>query len=507
MRKLSLCLLALTGVTLASAQTNNATNLQTGITVYNRGFGLVREAVPIRLRAGENRITFSNATAHIEPDSVMLRDLEGKREFQVLEQNYRNDPVSQERLLALFEGKTIDFLVPTQEDPNKTVTGKIIRSGYVPHYAAMSRYNQQYYQAQMAYAGQTGQPIIEVNGKLRFSLPGMPLFPALGDDTILKPTLDWLLASPKDSEGPMELSYITGGMSWQSSYNVVAPEKGDVVDLIGWVTMDNQTGKDFNNARIRLMAGDVNKIIRNGEVISGMMKARAEAAYDSMQQPVTERAFDEFHLYTLERPTTLRDRETKQVEFVRATGVKSQRIYVYDGAMLDNRYIGNPEYARNDQGYGTQSNPKVWVMQEFKNTRENGLGIPLPAGQLRFYRRDIDGQLQFTGENLIDHTPQDELVRVYTGNAFDVVGERTRTDYRIDTSKDILDESFTIKLRNHKKSAVTVRVVEHLYRWVNWEIVTPTRKFVKKDSRTIEFSVTIPPDGETAISYTAHYTW
>src|SRR5262249_45265547 len=204
---------------------------------------------------------------------------------------------------------------------------------------------------------------------------------------------------------------------------------------------------------------------------------------------------------------TLRDREMKQVEFVRSTGVKSDRIYVYDGATIDNRWFANPEYARNDQGYGTVSNPKVWVMQEFKNTKENGLGIPLPAGKLRFYRRDTDGQLQFTGENLIDHTPKDELVRVYTGNAFDVVGERTRTNYHIDTNKDFLDESFEIKVRNHKKTPVTVRVVEHLYRWVNWQIVMPTNKYNKKDSRTIEFNVTIPPDGEKVITYTAHYTW
>jgi hypothetical protein len=502
MRKTILCLL----LSLTTGFANAQTNIPTSITVYNKGFGLVREGVPIHLRSGENRVSFSGATAHIEPDSVILRDPFGKREFQVLEQDYRNDPVSQERLLALFEGKTIDFLAPTQEQSSRTIAGKIIRSGYVPHYAAMNRYGQQYYQAQTAYAGQTNQPIIEVNGRLQFSLPGMPLFPALGDDTILKPTLDWLLQSHGESDGPLELSYITGGMSWDSSYNVVAPEKGDVVDIIGWVTMDNQTGKDFVNANIRLMAGDVNKITR-ADAMNGMQLRAASEMADSMQRPITERAFDEFHLYTLERPTTLHDRETKQVEFVRATGVQSRRIYVYDGAVIDNRYFANPEYARNDQGYGTQSNPKVWVMQEFKNTKENGLGIPLPAGRLRFYRRDVDGQLQFTGENLIDHTPQDELVRVYTGNAFDIVGERTRTDYRIDTSKDVLDESFTIKVRNHKKTAVTVRVVEHLYRWVNWEIITPTQKFTKKDSRTIEFSVTIPPSGEKTVSYTAHYTW
>jgi hypothetical protein len=280
------------------------------------------------------------------------------------------------------------------------------------------------------------------------------------------------------------------------------------VDIVGWITMDNQTGRDFKNTNIRLMAGDVNKINPN-QLKDGRYDAMAMRAMEvSAAAPVvTEKAFDEFHLYTLERPTTLRDRETKQVEFVRATGVKSQRIYVYDGAMIDNRWFANPEYARNDQSYGTISNPKIWVMQEFKNTKENSLGIPLPAGQLRFYRRDSDGQLQFTGENMIDHTPNDETVRVYTGNSFDLVGERTRTDYKIDTTKDWLDESFTIKLRNHKKEAVTVRVVEHLYRWVNWQIVLPSHKFTKNDSRTIEFAVTIPPNGEKVVTYTAHYTW
>jgi len=502
-----ICLFVLAAAT-AFAQSAAPTPVSSGtaLTIYNGGFGLIRESVPMHLQPGENHISWANATAHIEPDSVLLRDPAGKREFQVLEQNYRNDPVSQERLLALFEGKNIDFLAPTPEKPDHIIQGKIIRSGYVPHYAAMGRYGQQYYQSQMAYAGQTNQPIVEVNGKLQFFLPGQPLFPALGDQSILRPTLDWLLASRTETDGPLDLSYITGGMRWDASYNVVAPEKGDVVDIIGWVTIDNQTGKDFTNANIRLMAGDVNKI-KPREIYDRLAQYAAVSAEKIGPSPVTERSFDEFHLYTLERPTTLRDRETKQVEFVRATGVKSQRLYVYDGAMIDNRWFSNPEYARNDQNYGIQSNPKIWVMQEFKNTKENGLGIPLPAGQLRFYRRDIDSSLQFTGENMTDHTPQGELVRVYTGNAFDIVGERARTDYRIDTSKEILDEAFVIKLRNRKSTPVTVRVVEHLYRWVNWEILTPSHKFVKKDSRTIEFSVVVPPDTERTISYTAHYTW
>jgi hypothetical protein len=493
---------------IGSAESTEPKPQQTSITVYNGGFGLVRETVPMRLQAGETHFVFSGATAHIEPDSVILRDPLGKREFQILEQNYRNDPVTQERLLSLFEGQTIDFLIMRNGEVEQKVSGKVIRSGYVPNYAAANRYGQQYYPAQMAYANQSTSPIIEVGGKLQFFLPGQPLFPTLGDDSILRPRLEWLLQSPGTSEGPMELSYITGGMAWRSSYNIVAPEKGDTVDIVGWVTMDNQTGRDFRGANIRLMAGDVNKInpnqLRDGRYDYAAKAAMMEASAAAV---VTEKTFDEFHLYTLERPTTLRDRETKQVEFVRATGVKSQRLYVYDGAMIDNRWFANPEYARNDQSYGTQSNPKIWVMQEFKNTKENSLGIPLPAGQLRFYRRDSDGQLQFTGENMIDHTPTDETVRVYTGNSFDIVGERTRTDYKIDTSRDWLDESFTIKLRNHKKEPVTVRVVEHLYRWVNWQIVLPSQKFTKKDSRTIEFAVTLPPDSEKVVTYTAHYTW
>jgi len=507
MRKLLLAVLLLSFTAFAQEGKEVLTTQDEGaaLTIYNQNFAVVRQLFPLALKPGENRITFSGATAHIEPDSVILRDPFGKRKFQIFEQNYRNDPVSQERLLALFEGKTIDFLVKNQDKPDEIVKGKIIRSGYVPHYEAMNRYGQQYYQAQMAYAGQTSQPIIEVNGKLQFFLPGQPLFPALGDDTILKPRLDWLLRSEGSSDGQAEVSYISGGMSWDAAYNIVAPEKGDVIDLIGWVTLDNQSGTDFRNAHIKLMAGDVNKLQPNQPYLTTM--AGRAMAEDAMQKTVTEKAFDEFHLYTLERPTTLHDRETKQVEFVRGTDVKSQRIYVYDGAQIDNRWEYNPEYARNDQGYGTQSNPKVWVMQEFKNSKENNLGMPLPAGRLRFYRRDTDGTLQFTGENKIDHTPKDETVRVYTGNSFDLVGERSRTDYRIDVKGSFLDESFEIKVRNHKKEPATIRVVEHLYRWVNWRIINPTSTFKKKDSRTIEFTVTVPPDGEKVISYTAHYTW
>ena len=477
------------------------------LTIYNQNFAVVRQQVPLDLKAGTTSVRMTDITMHLEPDSVILRDSTGKRPLQVLEQNYRADPVSEALLLSLYEGKTINFLVQ-HGDKQETVPGKIIRSGYAPHNAiAQSRYGGQYYQTQMAYAQETEQPIIEMEGQIRFGLPGTPIFPALADDTILKPTLQWLLGS--DKTGPMsaELSYVTGGFTWEADYNIVAPEKGDLVDIMGWVTMDNQSGKDFQNARIKLMAGDVSKI-QQGQLMQ--YAARAQATDMVAQEPtVTEKAFDEYHLYTLARPTTLHDRETKQVEFVRANGVASRQLYIYDGLRLDpNRYGGwNMEMIRNNSEYGTESNPKIWVMREFTNSEANHLGMPLPKGRVRFYRRNDDGQMEFTGENVIDHTPRDEKIRVYTGNAFDLTGERRRTDYKIDNGKHTVDESFEIKIRNHKKEPVEIRVVEHLYRWLNWDIPVHSDAFHKTDSKTIEFPVTIAPDEEKKITYTAHYSW
>ena len=483
--------------------------MQPSLTIYNQNFAVVRQELPLNLKAGPNRIQVTDITMHLEPDSVILRDPSGKHPLQVLEQNYRADPISESLLLSLNEGKTIDFLVQ-RENKQEVVTGKIIRSGYAPHnYMAMNRYGQQYYQAQMAYAqGGNEQPIIEVDGKLRFGLPGVPLFPSLGDETILKPTLQWLLSS--DQAGPIrtEFSYVTGGLTWEADYNIVAPDKGDVVDLVGWVTMDNQSGKTFDNARIKLMAGDVSKI-QPRQMYDLEVSSRAVNGMAAPAPAVTERTFDEYHLYTLARPTTLHDRETKQVEFIRAANVASKRIYVYDGVKIDsNRYNGwNWESIRNDYSYGTESNPKIWVMREFANSEANHLGMPLPKGRVRFYRHNDDGQIEFTGENVIDHTPRDENVRVYTGNAFDMTGERRRTDYRLEINQHYLDESFEIKVRNHKKERVKVRVVEHMYRWVQWAITDSSMDHTKTDARTIEFRPVIEAGGQAMITYTVHYTW
>ncbi|MBN2182436.1 MAG: hypothetical protein JW715_11030, partial [Sedimentisphaerales bacterium] len=374
-----------------------------------------------------------------------------------------------------------------------------------------NRYGSQYARTQSAYVQSgSGQPIIEVDGRLRFSLPGQPLFPALSDDTILKPTINWVLNTDRRGKLDAELSYITGGMSWKADYSMLAQNAEDKIDVIGWVTVDNQSGKTFENAKIKLMAGDVSKI-QQGQRSAYEMAARSSFAYnEAMPAAVSEKAFEDYHLYTMNRQTTLHDRETKQVEFLRANNVRAERIYVYDGAKIDwNRYRNwDSESIRRNREYGTDSNPKVWIMKEFENSEKNNLGIPLPRGTVRFYRRDDDGQLEFTGENIIDHTPKDETVRVYTGNAFDLVGERKRTDYQIDTNRNWLDESFEIKVRNRKeKDSVEIRVVEHLYRWFTWEIVEKSDTFLKTESQTVEFRIQLEPGEEKIITYKVHYTW
>lgn len=456
---------------------------QPALTIYNQGFAVVRERVPLDLKAGENAVSFAGATAQVEADSVVLRDPAGKVQLRILEQSYRADVMSQSLLLQMNEGREIDFIVRDKDAREHTVRGRIVRSGHHP-------------------TGERMTPIVEVDGKLRFSLPGEPLFPALPGDGILKPTLAWKIGAGAAAKFEAELGYITGGMSWQAAYNLVAPEKGDTLDIVGWVTVNNQSGKEFNAAAVKLMAGDVNRVqpkaprtMARGAVMMEMAVAQDAA--------VTEKAFDEFHLYTLPRAVSLRDRETKQVEFMRATGVTAPVIYVYDGAAQFGTYYGNMNF---DPGYGTQGNKKVWVMREFKNSEANKLGLPLPKGRLRFYRRDdADGRIEFTGENELDHTAKNELIRVKTGDAFDVVGERIRSDFQSSGRQEWAEEAFEIKVRNRKSEPVTVRVVEHLYRWSNWRIVQQSQEFTKKDAQTIEFQVPVPADAEKTVTYRVRY--
>ena len=484
MQTLKLSLLTLSIASLACAQP--------AITVYNGNFGVVRDSVSLDLNKGLNDVNYSGVTAQLEPESVVLRDPSGEVALSVVEQSYRGDPVDQQRLLQMFEGTTIQFL--------KVVDGEeVIEKGKIIRAPSVVMVKNQYGNQQQ----KNLEPIIEVDGRLMTRLPGIPLFPSLGDDSILQPTLSWKLFSDKQSSVEAQLSYLTNGLTWKSDYNLVLPEQGDDVTLTGWVSIQNNTGKTFEDAKIKLVAGDVNKVQDQSE--GGMRNEVYKMAMaDSRAAPQVEaKKFDEFHMYTLPLSTTLRDAETKQVEFVRAESVQTKKLYIYDGSG-GIRYYGG---LNTNQNYGQNKQPDVAIYREFKNSDENGLGVAIPAGKMRFYRMDSDGQLEFTGENTIDHTPKNETIRVYLGNAFDIVGERTRTNFYTDPKRKLIRETFEVEVRNRSEEAVTVQVVEHLYRWSNWEIQSNSSEFEKTDAQTIEFPVSIAPDGSQTVTYTVEYTW
>ena len=470
------------------------------LTVYNDNFAVVREVVPLTLKKGQNKVRFTEIAAFAEPSSVMLRDLKSGARLNVLEQDYRGDLTSQDRLLRAMVGKELEFV--KEGEPPRVIRGKVIRAG-----APAGVWRQDMYRTTQRPAQ---PPIIEVEGRLRFSLPGQPIFPPLDDDTLLEPSVEWLLESDVDRRVDGELAYITGNMGWSATYNVVVPEDSDTADLNAWVTVENNSGRTFKEARLKLMAGDVNRAPganaygREAESLS-FLGARMAAGG---KPQFAEKPFDDYRLYSLSRSVTLRDGESKQVEFTRAAGIQTKRRYVYDGVRIQQGYQSyDMNSIRGMQDYGTLSNPKVWVMREFVNSTQNALGIPLPRGKMRFFRRDGDGQLEMTGESVIDHTPQNETVRIYTGNAFDLVGERKRVHFFTSSSPNVVQEKFEIRVRNAGKKALTVAVVEHLYRWSNWEITQNSHPFKKLDSQTVEFEVEVEPGKEAVVEYGVHYKW
>jgi hypothetical protein len=472
------------------------------LTIYNADFALVKETRTLDLAKGLNVTRFSDVTSLVEPDSVVLRDLKEADAVRILEQDYEADPLSEGALLRRYEGKTIPFRSINPATGAVEITnGKIIRSGYTGQAAGwrMARGFQPF-----GVETSPMSPIVEVGGKVMFALPGQPLFEPLAGDDILRPTLLWRLWSAGAGTRDLEVSYLTGGLRWEATYNLVAPEKGDTFDLVGWVTLENQSGAEFPDAHVKLMAGDVSKI--QPELYAMGAKAmRSEAA--GVPAAVTEKAFDEYHLYTLGDPTTLKERETKQVEFCRRAGVPGKRLYVYDGAqsVAYGGYVNDA--MRTNPSYGAEGNTKVTTTLEFRNDKASGLGLPLPKGTMKMYRADSDGRREFIGENAIDHTPADETVRILLGNAFDLKGQRKQTDFKMDSSRQTATEAFEIKVRNHKKEAVEVRVVEHLYRWSGWKIGVSSDPYDKTDARTIEFKVKVPPDGEKVVTYRVNYSW
>jgi hypothetical protein len=465
------------------------TSAPVSLTIYNQNFAVARTTVDLALTPGTNEVTTTEVTSQLEPDSVVLRDPTGKHIFSVVEQNYDAAIVNQDWLLQKYEGQTIDFQTNSYLD-DKTHTwipvishGKILRAS---------------------------PPLVEVDGKMQFQLPGTPLFPATTNGLLLKPTLRWQIAADSAASFPAELSYVTNGFTWSATYNLVANSgtggnATEPMDLVGGITMQNNCGVDFPAAAIKLVAGNVAKIAPP-VTINGIAAMKAMGGGGGAAVMVTQENFDDFHLYDLNRTTSLHNGETKQVEFLTANAVPVTRRYEFEPNAGFNIYPGSGNVYM-DRSYGLVGTPRVTVVNEFTNSTANHLGIPLPAGRLRLYRRDKSGAMQFAGEASIEHTPRNEKIRFVTGDAFDITAKRIQTDFHSNHAGRVIDESFSIEVKNQKDEPVTVHLIEHLYRAANWDITQKSAAYTKRDSSAIEFPVEVKPESSTTVTYTVHYTW
>ncbi|MGB2868709.1 MAG: DUF4139 domain-containing protein [Bacteroidota bacterium] len=461
------------------------------LTVYNSNLALVREERTMSLAKGFNRVVVPDIPATIDGTSLHFSSLTDASAVRVLEQNFQYDLVHQAKLLEKYVGKEVEFIRFNEETKKEyTVRAKLLSTGW----QAQPGINQYY----------SGQMIAEVNGKIEINPSGWLVLPSLPEGLILKPQLEWLVTNSRAGEHKTEISYLASQLSWICNYVILLNAEDTRADLTGWVTLKNNSGTTFKNAGLKLVAGDVN-IVQEPQHNYGALSMKARATDETAQ--FTQKELFEYKLYTLQRRTDLADNETKQIELTSARNVQSNKIFVYDGLGVSWRGWYN-NYSYREQGsFGQQSNPKVGVYVTLKNEEKAGLGIPLPKGKVRVYKRDDDGKEQFIGEDEIDHTPKDEEIRLYLGNAFDIVGSRAQSNFRTVVSGHVYDETFEIKVRNHKKEAVEVVIYEHPWRWNDWDITSSTAKWEKVDQTTVRIPVHITADEEKTVKYTIRYSW
>ncbi len=446
------------------------------------GFGVVKELRRVKLGAGMTSLRFTDVAAFIDPTTVSFTDLTDATGTAVLEQNFEFDLVNPQKLLERYLDRDIAYEFMKDGVVTGRVEGKLL-------------------------AVNQGQIVVQTSQGLRFFAqndPGIRL-PALPEGLITKPTLVWKIQSEAGGEHQVRTTYQTSGMTWRADYNVVLNATDTSADVSAWVSLLNMSGASFPDARLKLVAGDVQRVQPPMAPPMPRRRAKAELADSGGFQ---EKAFFEYHLYTLPRRTDVLQNTTQQITlFPTAQGVAVEKVMVYYG-LPDAAHWGFFPEPMQDRSFGAQSNPKVDVYVRFVNSQANHMGMPLPKGKLRVYKQDdADGTLEFVGEDLIDHTPKDEKVLVRLGQAFDVVGERTQTDFRPDTGRGTMTDSYKIQIRNHKATPVKVVIKENLYRWNEWEITASSDPFTKIDARTIHFDVDVPADGEKTVTYTVRYTW
>lgn len=453
------------------------------LTVYNQNLSLIREERTATLAKGVGFLVVPDVPATIDGTSLHFRSLPDAASVRILEQNYQYDLVSQAKLLEKYVGREIEFVRLNEETKQEyVVKGKLLAAGF----------------------GGRGGVVAEINGKVEVEPAGRMVLPSLPEGLILKPRLRWMVDAGRAGAQKMELSYLAGGLSWEADYVALLNKADDRIDLTGWVTLANNSGTAFRDAGLKLVAGDVN-IVRDAMRAPEAMMMKAQMADGAAQFEQTD--LFEYKMYTLQRRTDLSPNETKQIELVSGRDVAARKVFIYDGVADQWRYWWNNPSYRNQQSFGEVSNTKVGTFVTFRNDAKSGLGIPLPKGKVRVYKLDDDGKEQFVGEDRVDHTPKDEEIRLYLGNAFDIVGERAQVDFKSMASGKVVEETIRIKIRNHKDEPVTVQVYEHPWRWNEWEITRKSAEVEKVDQSTIRFPVTVPKDGEAEVTYTIRYSW
>jgi hypothetical protein len=445
------------------------------------GYAVVRHDRSMEFVSGRNQLKFTDVAGRIDPTTVWFSSLTDPGGTRVIEQDFQFDLVSTEKLLERF----IDREIAVERVVGQRV--EILQG--------------------ILLASRGGITLQEADGTVR-TVPyqaGVRL-PQLPGGLITRPTLLWDVAAKKAGTHRTRVSYQTAGLGWWTDYNVTLSEAGGCrIDVGAWVSILNQSGGSYRDAKIKLVAGDVHRAEFKQQVpMAAMAKAHREMADEA--SGFQEKRFFEYHLYTLGRNASLPDNSTKQIElFPAAKNVSCEKTLVYYGQADQHYGYGSLVTDRNP---GIASNTKIDVYLKFGNSEPNGLGLPLPAGRVRVSKLDAaDGSLEFIGEDRIDHTPKEETVQLKLGHAFDIVGSRRQVDFSIESLRNTMSETIEVKLRNSKDEPVQVIVRENLYRWTNWRITQASHAWEKQDARTIHLPVQIPANGETVVRYSVRYTW
>ncbi|MFM1830945.1 MAG: hypothetical protein RLZZ558_1285 [Planctomycetota bacterium] len=443
------------------------------------GFGLVRETRAVDMPIGVGRVSFTDVAAFIDPTTVSFSDLT-EPGTAVLDQRFEFDLVSADKLLQRYVDRPVSLLVNMDGGPLK-MDGTLL-------------------------AARGGSLVIARNGGIDMVPQGSAAI-TLGElpgGLRTRPTLLWNVNSPKGGRHQIRMGYETSGLTWRSDYNLTLDAAQKKADLSAWVTLLNVCGRSFEGARLKLVAGDVQRVQPRG---GGMGRAvpMAKAMMADAEVGFEEKAFADFHLYTLPRPVDVPENASQQIAlFPSVSGVPVEKLLVYEGAAMGWSGPGLID----GREFGQTGNTKVDIYVRLVNEKSGGLGMPLPAGKMRVFQRDdADGSLEFIGEDVIGHTPRDEKVLIRLGSAFDVVGERTQVDFRMDRGRRQITESFKIEIRNRKDEPVTVLVREPLYRWSNWKITASSLPFDRIDARTVQFTVDAAPNSVQTVTYTVQYDW